>query len=402
MKHIIFLIDGAADYACGELDGKTPLQAANKPNIDLIAKKGKCGMLETVPKDMQPDSAVANMSLLGYDLKRCYQGRGVLEAANMGVELESGDVALRCNLITVEDNKIKDYSSGHISNEEAEQLIRAVDRGLGNKEIKFYPGVSYRHLIVLKGNKFSSDIECYPPHDFIGSPIAKVLVKARGAGSELTAGVLNKLMFDSKNILEKHPVNIERKKNGKNIANSVWFWSPGRKPEMETFQEIYGIKGAVISAVDLINGLGRYAGFDVIKVNGATGLWDTNYEGKADACVEALKNHDLVYVHVEAPDEAGHSGDAKLKVKTIEDFDKRLLGRVLDKVKGKITISILPDHLTPIKLKTHVYGAVPFVIYRSGKKGDKVEKYDEENCKKGYYGLLKGNEFIKEFLDKKR
>ena len=393
-------MDGAADYPVEELGNKTPLQAANKPNIDSIAKKGKCGLLETVPKDMQPDSAVANMSVLGYDLKKCYQGRGVLEAANIGVKLDADDVALRCNLITIEDNKIKDYSAGHISNEETEQLIRAVDISLGSKEVKFYPGVSYRHLAVLKGDKFSPDVECYPPHDFIGSPVAKVLVKAKSADSELTAGVLNKLMLDSKNILEKHPVNIERKKNGKNIANSIWFWSPGRKPEMKTFQELYGIKGAMISAVDLLNGLGRYAGFDVINVKGATGLWDTNYEGKADACVEALKNHDLVYVHVEAPDEAGHSGDAKLKVKTIEDFDKRLVGRVLDKIKDDVAIAILPDHMTPVKIKTHVHGAVPFIIYRPDRKGDKVERYDEESCKKGAYGLLKGDEFIKELLNK--
>lgn len=399
MKYIIFLIDGAADYPVEELGNKTPLQAADKPNIDSIAKKGKCGLLETVPKDMQPDSAVANMSVLGYDLKRCYQGRGVLEAANIGVKLDADDIALRCNLITVEDNKIKDYSAGHISNEEAEQLIRAVDIGLGNKEIKFYPGVSYRHLTVLKGKGFSSDIECYPPHDFIGSPIAKVLIKARSKEAENTAAVLNKLVFDSKNILEKHPVNIERGKKGKNIANSIWFWSPGRKPEMKTFQEIYGVNGAVISAVDLINGLGRYAGFDVIKVQGATGLWDTNYEGKADACVEALKNHDLVYVHVEAPDEAGHSGDARLKVKTIEDFDKRLLGRVLDKIGEDVAIAILPDHMTPVKIKTHVHGAVPFVIYNPGKKADKVEKYDEESCRKGSYKLIKGDEFISKLLD---
>jgi len=398
MKYIIFIIDGAADYKVDELGGKTPLMVAKKPNIDSLAKKGKSGLLETVPKDMLPDSAVANISILGYDLGKCYQGRGVLEAANIGIELDEKDVALRCNLITVENNKIKDYSADHISNKEAEQLIRAIEQNLGSNEIKFYPGVSYRHLLVLKKG-FSSDIECYPPHDVVNSAVAKVMVKAKNKNGEITANLLNKLILDSKAILEKHPVNVERKKQGKNIANMIWPWSPGKKPDMKTFQELYNIKGAVISAVDLINGLGICAGFDVIKVEGATGLWDTNYEGKADACIKALENHELVYVHLEAPDEAGHSGDAKLKVKVIEDFDKRLLGRVLDNIKDDVCIAVLPDHLTPVKVKTHVYGEVPFLIYKPNEKVDDVKEFDEESCKKGSYGLMKGKEFIDTFLD---
>lgn len=399
MRHIIFLMDGAADYPLDELGGKTPLMVANKPNIDELARKGRCGLLETVPKEMETDSATANLSILGYDLRECNHGRAVLEAANMGVEIERNDVALRCNLITAESNRIKDYSAGHIPSEEAEQLIRAVEQGLGNNEIKFCPGISYRHLLVLK-ERFSTDIECYPPHDYPAGEIAKLMVKAKSKQGEETAALLNKLMLSSKPILEKNPLNIKRVKEGKNPANMIWLWSPGKKPEMKTFQELYNIKGAVISAVDLIKGLGIYAGFDVIKVDGATGLWDTNYEGKADACIKALENHDLVYVHVEGIDEASHAGDLRLKIRAIEDFDRRLVGRVLGNIEEDVCIAVLPDHLTPIKHKAHFHGDVPFLIYRPGEKGDNVEGFDEESCRKGDYGSIKGKEFISLFLDR--
>ena len=398
MKYILFIIDGAADYPIEELNNKTPLQVAKKPNIDSLAKKGKCGLLETVPKEMPPDSAVANMSILGYDLKKCYQGRGVLEAANIGVKIEKDDVVFRCNIICEENGKIKNHSGGHISTEEAHKLIEALDEKLGNNEIRFYPGVSYRNLLVLKGKKYSADVECTPPHDVPGTEISKVLVRANNEKGKETANLLNKLILDSKAILEKHPVNIKKVKEGKDPANMIWPWSPGKKPAMKTFQELYKIKGAAISAVDLINGLGVYAGFDVIKVEGATGLWNTNYEGKADACINALKNHDLVYVHVEAADEASHEGDLKLKIKCIEDFDKRLLGRVLANLKEEVSVAILPDHLTPVKVKTHVHGAVPFLIYRPNGEEDNVKEFSELSCKKGSYGLLKNDEFIKSFL----
>lgn len=394
MKYIILIMDGAADYPIKELGNKTPLQVAKKPNIDALTTKGRCGMLITVPEDMPPDSAVANMSILGYDLRKCYQGRAVLEAANIGIKLDRYDIALRCNLISVEEDKIKDYSAGHISNEEAKQLIKLIDKKLGSKEIKFYPGVSYRHLLVLKSKKFSPDLECAPPHDFGNALVSKVLVKPKNRSAKPTADLLNRLIMESQPILENHPVNLKRRKLGKNTANSIWPWSPGRKPVMKTFQELYNIKGAVISAVDLINGLGIYAGFDVIKVKGATGLWDTNYEGKADACIKALKNNDLVYLHVEAPDEAGHAGNSKLKLRTIEDFDKRLVGRILKKVGKNVVIAILPDHATPVLVKTHVHGAVPFLIYDPRQKGDSLRKFDEESCKKGSYGLVRAKDFV--------
>ncbi|MBW2975166.1 cofactor-independent phosphoglycerate mutase [Candidatus Woesearchaeota archaeon] len=399
MKYIIFLMDGAADQPIDELGGKTPLMAVNKPNIDALAKKGRCGLLETVPKDMEAESAIANLSILGYDLKKCYQGRAVLEAANMGVKLDNDDTALRCNLITVKDGKIKDYSSGHISDKEARELIEHVNKKLGNDETIFYPGISYRHLLVLKGGRFSTAIRCYPPHDHPEEEIDRLMIKAESTDGEETAKLLNELILDSRPLLEKHPVNTKRSEEGKNPGNIIWPWSPGKKPSMETFQELYGIKGAVISAVDLIKGLGIYAGFDVIDVEGATGLWDTNYEGKADACVKALEEHDLVYVHLEGIDEASHIGDLKLKLKAIEDFDKRLVGRVLEKIKDDVVcIAVLPDHLTPIKLKSHLHGDVPFLIYKPGEKGDDVKEFDEESCKKGSYGHIRGKEFISNLL----
>ena len=399
MKHIIFIVDGAADYPIDELGGKTPLMIAKKPNIDNLAKKGRCGLFRTIPENFDTGSAVANLSVLGYDPLVHFHGRGVLEAAAMGINLEKNDVALRCNTLCVENNKIKNHSAGHISNEEAAELIRAIDQQLGNNKIKFYPGVSYRHLLILKDN-YSEDVECMPPHDHVDEPVAKLMVKAKSKEGEETAALLNKLMLDSKPILEKHPVNIKRLKEGKDPANMIWLWDAGKKPDMNTFKEMYGINGAVISAVDLVKGIGLYAGFDVINVEGATGLYDTNYEGKADACLKSLEDYDLVFVHVEAPDEAGHEGNLKLKIKCIEDFDKRLLGRVLEKLDKKVNIALLPDHLTPVKVRGHVSDPVPFLIYKPGEKGDNVSEFNEESCKMGSYGLIKGDGFISTLLNK--
>ena len=401
MKHIILIIDGAADYPIDELEGKTPLMAANKPNMDMLAKKGKCGLLKTIPDNFSKGSAVANLSILGYDPKIHFHGRGVLEAAAMGIELEKNDVAFRCNTMCIEDNKIKSHSAGQLSTEEGAALIRTIDQQLGNPDVEFYPGVSYRHVLVLKNN-YSEEVECVPPHDNIGEPIAKLMVKAISKKAEETTALLNKLILDSKPILEKHPVNVNRVKQGTLPANMIWPWSPGKKPSMKTFQEMYNIKGAAISAVDLIKGLGIYAGFDVIDVPGATGFYDTNYEGKADACIEALKDHDLVYLHVEAPDEASHDGDLKLKIKAIEAFDNRLLARILNKIdelNEDVKIALLPDHPTPLSIRSHVADPVPFLIYDKKNK-DNVDKFDEFSCKKGSLGLLEGNQFIKLFLEK--
>ncbi|MBA4322648.1 MAG: cofactor-independent phosphoglycerate mutase, partial [Odoribacter sp.] len=378
---------------------KTPLMAAKKPNIDALAKKGRCGRLTTVPGDMHPGSEVANLGLLGYDVHEVFEGRAVLEAASMGVKLEDTDLALRCNFICIENGKIKNHSAGHITSEESFELIETLENELGSDRVKFYPGVSYRHLVVIKNGK--NDISCTPPHDVPGIPFKEVLVKPDGENSE-TADLLNSLILKSQKILENHPINKSRTESGRDPANSIWLWSPGYKPKMKTFRELYGIrKGAVISAVDLIQGIGVYAGFDVIKVEGATGLYDTNYEGKAKAAVDALKEVDFVYLHIEASDEAGHEGDAVLKTRTIEYLDRRVVKYIIEetgKMKENVTIGLLPDHPTLCATRTHTRDAVPFIIWKPGESGDPVQQYDEESVKKGFYGELKGNEFIKAFL----
>jgi 2,3-bisphosphoglycerate-independent phosphoglycerate mutase len=398
MKSIIFVGDGMADYPLPELGGKTPLEVARTPWMDWLARRGRCGRLITIPEGMSTGSAVANLSILGYNPRIHFQGRGVLEAAGMGINLNLEDVVFRCNTICVENNKIKNHSGGHITTPEAAELMKTIDQELGNDHIRFYPGVSYRHLLVLKGEKFSANIECTPPHDVLGSPIDRVLVRAKDAASEKTAQLLNKLILDSASILEQHPVNVKRKDEGKDMANMIWPWSPGKKSVIKTFQERFGIKGAVISAVNLIKGLGIYAGFDAIRVKGATGLYNTNYEGKADASLAALAQYDLVFVHVEASDEAGHEGNVNLKIKTIEYFDQRLVGRVLRGIHEKVRIALLPDHLTPIAIRTHVADPVPFLIYDPEKMGDEVEQFNESSCSRGSLGLLQGDSFIKKIL----
>jgi len=387
-----------ADYPLPELAGKTPLEVASTPWMDWLARRGRCGRLITIPEGMSTGSAVANLSILGYDPRIHFQGRGVLEAASMGIKLNLQDVVFRCNTICAENNKIKNHSGGHITTQEAAELMRTIDQELGSDHIKFYPGVSYRHLLVLKGGKFSANVECTPPHDVLGILIDRVLVRAKDAQSKKTAQLLNKLILDSASILEQHPVNVKRKGEGKDMANMIWPWSPGKKPVMKTLQERFGIRGAVISAVNLIKGLGVYAGFGIMQVKGATGLYNTNYEGKADASLAALEKYDLVFVHVEASDEAGHEGNVNLKIKTIEYFDQRLVGRVLGGIHEKVRIALLPDHLTPIAVRTHVADPVPFLIYDPEKTGDEVREFNESSCSRGSLGLLEGDSFIKRVL----
>lgn len=397
MKYVIFLGDGMADYPIKELGNRTPLQAADKPNIDSLAKNARFGLLKTLPDGLPRGSDTANLSVLGYDPRTCSEGRGVLEAASMGIEAAEDEVVLRCNLICVEDNKIKNHSAGHITSEEAAILIAALNRELGSEKVRFYPGVSYRHILILKGSEFSKKLECTPPHDVPGTEMEKVMIN----GEEFTSGFLNDLILKSNAVLENHPVNVDRAKRGKDKANYIWPWSPGKKPHMETFLDKYGKTGAVISAVDLLQGIGVLLGFDVIKVKGATGLSDTNYEGKADAVIDGLKTHDFVYCHVEASDEAGHEGDFNLKTKTIEYLDKRLIGRVLKglvEVNDDVCIAVLPDHYTPCAKKTHASEPVPFLIHNPLKQGDPIKTYDEESCKGGSYGTLEGDQFLKSFF----
>jgi len=402
MKYIIVLGDGMADEPLAEYGGKTPLQMAEKPVIDSLAKKGRTGLLKTVPEDMHPGSEIANMSVLGYDVHQVFEGRGVLEAASIGVTLGENDLALRCNLLTIENENIKNHSAGHISNTEAYELIEFLNKKLGNEIIRFYPGVSYRHLLVIKGGK--KHMNCTPPHDVPGKPFRPCLIEAANEESAATAKLLNYLILRSQALLAEHPVNLKRKEAGKEVANSIWPWSPGYKPQMPTLKELFGIeKSAVISAVDLIQGIGVYAGMDVIKVEGATGLYDTNYEGKAKATIEALNDHDLVYLHVEASDEAGHEGDVELKTKTIGYLDSRIVKYLVEetaKMDEPVTIAVLPDHPTPCATKIHTRNAVPFIIYKPGETPDNAQFYDEFEVEKGSYGTLKGNQFMKALLTK--
>ena len=390
-----------ADEPLAGFGGKTPLQMAEKPHIDWMAKYGQTGRLITVPETMHPGSEIANMAVLGYDVEKVYDGRGVLEAASMGVELQPGDLALRCNLLTIEKGILKNHSAGHISSEEAAELIDFLNEKLGTSEVKFYPGVSYRHLLVVKnGNK---ELKCTPPHDVPGTPFKNVLINAKTNEASETTELLNGLILKSQELLENHPVNQKRKKTGKAAANSIWPWSPGYKPQMPTLKEMFGIKkSAVISAVDLVQGIGVYAGMEVIHVEGATGLYDTNYEGKAKAAVDALKTNDFVYLHIEASDEAGHEGDVELKTKTIEYLDRRVIKYILEetqKMDEPVAIAVLPDHPTPCALKTHTREPVPFLIYKPGIEPDEVEVYDEFSVENGALGLLKGDEFIRKFLE---
>jgi len=400
MKYIIILGDGMSDYPIESLGGKTPLMAAHKPNIDALCMKSRTGLFQTVPLDMPPGSEIANMAVLGYNVKEVYQGRGVLEAASMGVDIMPDDLAMRCNLICIENDKIKNHSAGHISDEEAHILINFLNEKLADEKIRFYPGVSYRHLLLVKNG--INNIICTPPHDVPDTAYKQVMVKSKDNDAQTTA-LLNDLILKSMELLKDHPVNLNRIKNGKDPANSIWPWSPGFKPNMKTLQELYGINGAVISAVDLLYGIGRYAGMKPIKVYGSTGLYTTNYEGKAKAAVDALKEVDLVYLHIEASDEAGHEGNVELKVKTIEYLDNRVVNYIVEetqKMKEPVSIAILPDHPTPCSLKTHVHDPVPFLIYHPDGQADEVKKYDEESVKSGFYGLLKEDEFIKALLQK--
>jgi len=401
MKYLIILGDGIADEPIASLGNKTCLQAANKPNIDKIAALGRNGLLDTIPKGFAPGSEIANLSVLGYDLNKVFEGRGSLEAASMGVAIEPGEMAMRCNFICIENGIIKNHSAGHISNEEANELILFLQKELGSDDVNFYPGVSYRHLFKMKdGNK---QLNCTPPHDVPGTPFADEMILAETFEAENTADFLNELTLKSQALLENHPVNLKRAAAGKDKANSIWLWSPGYKPEMKTLIETYKLKsGSVISAVDLIKGIGVYAGLKVIDVPGATGLYNTNYEGKAQAAIDALRTDDFVYLHIEASDEAGHEGDVELKVRTIEYLDSRVVKPIYDEVSTwtePVTIAILPDHPTPCAIKTHTNSPIPFIIYKPGEKADDVMVYDEFAARNGSYGLLKGDEFMKELIN---
>lgn len=401
MKHIIILGDGMADWKVPSLGNKTLLQYAETPNMNRIARLGRSGLLCTVPEGFHPGSEVANSAILGYDQNKVYEGRGPLEAASIGVELNDDDLAMRCNLICIEEGKIKNHSCGRLETEEADVLIRFLQEQLGNEKVHFYTGVQYRHLLVIKGG--NKHLRCTPPHDVPGTPYKECMINAQVDAAQETADLLNHLIEESQRLLSVHPLNLKRKSEGRDPANSIWPWGGGYRPAMTPLTVTYPKmkSGAVITAVDLIRGIGHYAGLRVVNVEGATGLYDTNFEGKAQAAIEALRTDDFVYLHVEASDEAGHDGDVQLKLRTIEDLDKRLIGPILNEIEKwdePVAVAVLPDHPTPCEYRTHTADAVPFAIYYPGIEPDSVQTFDEDAAKEGCYGILQGDEFIKEFM----
>lgn len=389
-----------ADEPIAELNGLTPMQAANTPTFDRLAPLCRMGTLKTVADGFHPGSEVANMSILGYDLNKCFEGRGVLEAASIGVPVYDGEIAMRCNLICIENGIIKNHSAGHITSEESKILIDCLEEKLGDDIISFHHGVSYRNLLKIKNGK--KNLNCTPPHDIPLCPFRDYLVKPLDEESIETANLINNLIIKSQEILSAHPLNLKRVAEGKDPANSIWPWSPGYRPNMQKLTERFNLtKGAVISAVDLIRGIGIYAGLECIMVDGATGLYNTNYLGKAHAAIEALKSTDFVFLHIEASDEAGHEGDVDLKIKTIENLDHLICKPILeslDKIGDKLKFAILPDHPTPCKIRTHTNRPVPFMIYDPNSLGDGIPNFDEQSALHGSFGQLERDEFIKELL----
>ena len=409
MKHIIILGDGMADHQVASLGNKTLLQYARPEYMNRLAREGHTGRLVTVPEGFPPGSEVANTAILGYDLNKVYEGRGPLEAASIGYEMADDDMAIRCNIITLEDGKIITHNGGNLETQDADVLIKYLNETLaksvnereGCERVKFITGIQYRHLLVIKGG--NKHIVCAPPHDHPNEPWRPLLVKAEIPEAQETADLINELILKSQELLAKHPYNIAKAAKGERQANSIWPWSGGYRPSMETLMQQYPqIKsGAVISAVDLIQGIGKYAGLRIIKVPGATGLANTNYEGKAQAAIDALKKDDFVFVHVEATDEAGHDGDIDLKLKAINYLDKRLIKPILEAIEQMdepVCVAILPDHPTPVELRIHVKEPVPFIIWHKGITPDEVQYYDEVSCVSGGYGLLQLNEFMNELM----
>ena len=437
MKHIIILGDGMADHKVERLGGKTLLQYARPEYMNRLAREGRCGRLITVPEGFPPGSEVANTAILGYDLNKVYEGRGPLEAASIGYDMADDDFAIRCNIITLADGKIITHNGGNLDTEDArvlidylnENLAKPINQREGCERVKFICGIQYRHLLVIKGG--SKHIVCAPPHDHPNEPWRPLLVKAEAdaeftsgklgvyseqsrsllrANSETgkltpqqTADLINELILKSQELLAQHPYNISKIEQGERQANSIWPWSGGYRPSMQTLMQQYPqIKsGTVISAVDLIQGIGRYAGLRIVKVPGATGLANTNYEGKAQAAIDALKHDDFVFVHVEATDEAGHDGDLELKLRAIDYLDQRLIKPIVDAIEQMdepVCVAILPDHPTPVELRIHVNEPVPFIIWHRGIEPDSVQQYDEASCVSGSYGLLRLQEFMQAFM----
>ena len=398
-----------ADHPVERLGGKTLLEYARPEYMNRLAKMGRTGRLQTIPSGFAPGSEVANTSILGYDLNKVYEGRGPLEAASIGYELHPDDLALRCNIISLADGNIITHNGGNLETADADVLIQELNKYLGDDRVRFITGIQYRHLLVIRGG--SKHVVCAPPHDHPNEPWEKLLVKAEDNApvepgrmtAEETAELINRLIIESQQILSAHPFNRNRAAKGERQANSIWPWGGGYRPSMQPLTQLYPqVKsGTVISAVDLIRGIGHYAGLEIVNVEGATGLANTNYEGKAQAAIEALQHDDFVFVHVEATDEAGHDGDLELKLRAIDYLDKRLIKPVYEAVcqmNEPVCIALLPDHPTPVEMRIHVDEPVPFLIWHPGIEADAVEHYDEVSCVSGSYGMLKLNEFMNQLM----
>lgn len=414
MKHLIILGDGMADHPVASLGGKTPLQYADTPALDRLAAIGRCGLLQTIPEGFHPGSEVANASILGYDLTRSYEGRGPLEAASIGYDMQPGDMAMRCNIVTLgAEGEIVNHHGGHLDTPQGAMLINYLNERLGSDRVRLIPGIHYRHLLVVKGG--NKHIACAPPHDHPGERWRELLVRPDFADEsgdpyfrdrmtpEETADLINDLILRSQVLLEEHPFNQSRRAEGKPIANSIWPWSPGYRPDMMRLDEMFPQikRGDVITAVDLIRGIGIYAGLTPVDVKGATGLADTNYEGKARAALEAISRDDFVFLHIEASDEAGHDGDLRLKLRTIENLDRRIVAPILDEIlkwPEPVSVALLPDHPTPVEMRIHVAEPVPFAIYTPGAEPDGVRSFDEVACASGSYGTLRLMQFMQEFM----
>ena len=387
MKYILVVGDGMADEPVAGIGNRTPLEVAVTENMDLLARDGLVGMVKTIPDGFKPGSDVANLSLLGYDPRLYYPGgRGPIEAASIGVELDAADCAFRCNLVTIQDDRMEDFTSGYIETEDAVELIALLNTELSNFNIQFYPGVFYRHLGVIKGR--FENLKCTAPHDITGKIIRDYLPVGTGEA------LVNRLMNRSKEILLKSEVNARRISQGKKPATQIWLWGQGYRVEIPAIYDKYGVRGAVISAVDLIKGIGRLAGLEVVNVKGATGWIDTNYEGKADAALKCLQEKDFIFVHIVSTDETSHTGDVSLKIKAIEDLDKRFLGRLLNNIDGDFRILIMPDHPTPVRIKTHTSDPVPFLLYGKDVKADKAKRYSEAEAEKSGLFIREGHELL--------
>lgn len=392
MKFIVLIGDGMGDYPREEFGGRTVLEAADIPGMDWIAKNGKGGLMQTIPPSMHPGSDVANMEILGYDTTSTFTGRAVFEALSMGHILRKNDAAFRANLVTLRENRMEDYSAGHISTQEASELMKLLGEKLGSEKMRFYPGVSYRNLMLWDGGEDTTATT--PPHDILGQEYQQYLPKGKGAAELIS------LMERSQTILADALINRKREASGKVPANSLWFWGQGKALELQTIEEKFGVTGGVISAVDLIKGIGIAAGLKPVFVPGATGYIDTNYRGKAEAALETIRTHDYVYVHVEAPDEAGHSGDSRIKLKAIEDFDREVVSTIVEAAKNRTDLAVLVtcDHRTPLEKRTHTREPVPFAWWGPGVQSDRVTVFSEKAAEEGAIDPIKGHELMKLFI----